>query len=357
MNSPETPIYSKGRALYGLHLTKADIRKAGQVVLVEGYFDFAQALQAGITTVVATCGTALTQPQTQMLRRFAARAVLSFDPDAAGQGAASRSCDLLVREGFQVGVALLPTGQDPDDFVRRQGGAAYQAIVDHAKPYLDFLVERTATQHDVASPGGRLSFLNAMLAVAAQIPEAAARDQFADRLAVRAGVSEDVVRQEIRKAAVARKSELPERRRAAGLDEVTPAERDLLAQLLANPGEVVAALTELEPDDLMGLASGRLLAPARDLARLDPRQLPAALLERLSEEDVAVLTGFAARTPKPAPASDCVRALQRKRHDRTRLDLQRQIDSLMEQGPTVGDVELDDLLARKMREARAAHSE
>ena len=74
-----------------------------------------------------------------------------------------------------------------------------------------------------------------MLAVAAQIPEAAARDQFADRLAVRAGVSEDVVRQEIRKAAVARKSELPERRRAAGLDEVTPAERDLLAQLLGNP--------------------------------------------------------------------------------------------------------------------------
>ena len=123
---------------------------------MEGYFDFAQALQAGITTVVATCGTALTQPQTQMLRRFA-EGVLSFDPDAAGQGAAARSCDLLVREGFQVGVALLPTGQDPDDFVRRQGGAAYQAIVDHAKPYLDFLVERTATQHDVASPGGRLS--------------------------------------------------------------------------------------------------------------------------------------------------------------------------------------------------------
>jgi DNA primase len=356
LNSPETPVYSKGRALYGLNLTKADIRKQGRVVLVEGYFDFAQALQGGVTTVVATCGTALTQPQTQALRRFAARAVLSFDPDAAGQGAASRSCELLVREGFEVGVALLPAGQDPDLFVRRQGGAAYEALVDGARPYLDFLVDRTAAQYDVASPGGRLGFLNAMLAVAAGIPEAAARDQFADRLAVRAGIAEEVVRQEIRKTAVARKPSLPERR-ATGLGDVTPAERDLLAQLLGNPADVVASLGELEAEDLAGLASGRLLEAARELARFDPRQLPALLLERLSEQEVALLTGFAARTPKPAPAADCARALRQKRQDRARLELQRRIDSLMEQGAQAREAELDDLLARKIREARAAQSE
>ena len=130
LNSPETPIYSKGRTLYGLNVTKTAIRQQGRATLVEGYFDFAMAIQGGVTAVVASSGTALTQPQAQLLRRFASRVVLSFDPDAAGQGAAVRSCDLLVREGFDVNVALLPPGRDPDLVVREEGGEAYQAIVD-----------------------------------------------------------------------------------------------------------------------------------------------------------------------------------------------------------------------------------
>ena len=80
LNSPETPIYTKSRTLYGLHLTKADIRRLGYAVLVEGYFDFAQLVQAGITPVVASCGTALTPPQAQLLRRFTSKVILSFDP-------------------------------------------------------------------------------------------------------------------------------------------------------------------------------------------------------------------------------------------------------------------------------------
>src|SRR5262249_32549574 len=181
LNSPETPIYSKGRTLYGLNLTKGDLRRLGYAVLVEGYFDFAQVLQEGATAVVATCGTALTPHQVQLLRRFAAKAVLSFDPDAAGQGAAVRSCELLVAEGFQVSVAVLPTGEDPDTFIKRHGGAAYQDRLRSATPYLDFLLERSAAAHgDLQNPERRLAFLNSMLAVAARIPNAAARDQFAD---------------------------------------------------------------------------------------------------------------------------------------------------------------------------------
>src|SRR6202043_1081985 len=92
LNSPETPIYSKGRMVYGLNLTKSAIRKLGYAVLVEGYFDFAQVYQSGIAPVVALCGTALTAPQAHLLHRFTTKVVLSFDPDAAGQGAAARSC-------------------------------------------------------------------------------------------------------------------------------------------------------------------------------------------------------------------------------------------------------------------------
>ena len=96
LNSPETPIYVKGRTLFGLHLSKSAIAKARYAVMVEGYFDFAQAFQAGVQNVVASSGTALTPAQARVLKRFAAKVVLSFDPDAAGQGAAAKSSELLV---------------------------------------------------------------------------------------------------------------------------------------------------------------------------------------------------------------------------------------------------------------------
>ena len=124
LNSPETPIYSKGRTLYGLNLTKAQIRKVGFAVLVEGYFDFAQVFQSQAAPAVASCGTALTPQQAQLLRRFTSKIVLSFDPDAAGLGAAVRSCELLVAEGFDVNVVVLDKGEDPDTFIRRNGGDA-----------------------------------------------------------------------------------------------------------------------------------------------------------------------------------------------------------------------------------------
>jgi DNA primase len=118
LNSPETPIYTKSRTLYGLNLSKSDLRKTGFAIVVEGYFDFAQLYQAGGLPVVATCGTALTTQQAQMLRRFVPKVVINFDPDTAGQNAAERSSELLVEAGFDVNVVRLPGGDDPDGFVQ-----------------------------------------------------------------------------------------------------------------------------------------------------------------------------------------------------------------------------------------------
>jgi len=362
LNSPETPIYSKGRTLYGLNVTKKAIGQQLRAVLVEGYFDFAMALQGGVTAVAATCGTALTQQQAQLLHRFAKKIVLSFDPDAAGQGAAVKSCDLLVREGFEVNVALLPAGRDPDLVVREEGGEAYQAMVDGALPYLDFLVDRATKQHDTATPAGRLAFLNQMLAVAASIPEAAARDQFADRLSLRAGISEDVVRQEIRKAAVARKTTAPEVKPVSRV-QLTPAERDLLAQLLATPADAADAILELEPADLVGLPSRSLVEAAQALARDERSEgrsgtLASRLLSELAEGDVAFLTGLSAQVAKPAPVADCIRAIKDRRAGRDRQEIQRQIDEYQQTGGAGGgDVRMNELLARKLREARDAQAE
>jgi DNA primase len=134
LNSPETPIYSKSRTLYGLNLSKAAIRKVGFAVLVEGYFDFAQVFRTDAAPAVASCGTALTSQQAQLLRRFTTKIVLSFDPDAAGQGAAIRSCELLVGEGFDVNVVVLDKGEDPDTFIRRKGSVRYRERLRASRP-------------------------------------------------------------------------------------------------------------------------------------------------------------------------------------------------------------------------------
>jgi len=346
LNSPETPIYSKSRTLYGLHLTRADVRRAGMAVLVEGYFDFAQAWQAGIAPVVATCGTALTPAQAQLLRRFASRVVLSFDPDSAGQGAAARSSDLLVAEGFQVAVALLPPGDDPDTLIRRSGPDAYRALVDQARPYLEFLLDRAAAAHDLSGLDGRQAFVHEMLAVAARIPEATGRDQFADRLAHTARIAEDVIRAEIRKAAVARRTTLPGRQLPmAGV--LKPAERHLLAALLTQPAEAGAALAELDEEDVQGLSSASILRAAKALAAERPESLPGVLLERLTEEEARKVTAEAARPDVVAPPVECVRALRRLRYERERAAVQRELDRLQERGPAVPAAEVDALLQRK----------
>ena len=161
LNSPETPIYTKSRTLYGLNLTKGELRKTRFAIVVEGYFDFAQLYQAGGLPVVATCGTALTPQQAQMLRRFVPKVIINFDPDTAGQNAAERSSELLVEANFDVNVVRLPGGDDPDAFVQKHGRDAYLAELKRSQPYLEFLLDRSAAAHNLTRDDGRREFLQA----------------------------------------------------------------------------------------------------------------------------------------------------------------------------------------------------
>ncbi|MDP9324308.1 MAG: DNA primase, partial [Acidobacteriota bacterium] len=345
LNSPETPIYVKGRTLYGLHLSKAAIARAKHAVMVEGYFDFAQAYQAGITNVVASSGTALTSAQAKLLKRFASKVVLSFDPDAAGQGAAARSSELLVAEGFQVNVATLPSGDDPDNFIRKAGGPAYQEKLRHSRPYLEHLLDRASAGHDFSKDESRREFLNAMLAVAARIPDAAARDQFADRLAHKARITEEVVRTEIRKAAVHRQTTVEERT-LPPLGQIKPAERGLIWAIMKDPAGAVAALAELEEGDLDGLSAGMIVQQARSLQGWPADSIPRTLVERLSKGEAGVIDEICRQPSPPGAALDCVRALKKLRVDRDLAEIQRELSRLQEQGPAAGGG-MDALLVRK----------
>jgi DNA primase len=350
LNSPETPIYSKSRTLYGLHLSKGAIRKLGYAVLVEGYFDFAQVFQTEAAPAVASCGTALTPQQAQLLRRFTTKIVLSFDPDAAGQGAAARSCELLVAEGFDVNVVMLDKGEDPDTFIRRKGPAQYRERLKSSQPYLEYLLDQAALGLDLGQDENRRQFLGKMLTVAARIPEAAARDQFADRIAHKAQITEDVVRAEIRKAAVSRRTAVTARELPVG-GQLKPAERGLIWGLYHKTQEAQAALADLEPGDLEQLAGREVFELARSLHGHPADVLPSELLRRLSTMSAQLVTGVAgehtAPVTGPGDLTECARILKRLRCERERAAIQREIDRLQGLGLTQHGDEINLLVNQK----------
>ncbi|MBI3694906.1 MAG: DNA primase, partial [Acidobacteria bacterium] len=132
LNSPESPIYKKSYVLYNLDRAKQQMRQRERVVLVEGYMDAIGVWRAGVKEVVASCGTALTGEQIRMIGRHARSVVVNFDPDAAGRNAAERSILMFLEEGLHVRVLNLPEGLDPDEYCKKRGGEAYEALLTRA---------------------------------------------------------------------------------------------------------------------------------------------------------------------------------------------------------------------------------
>lgn len=348
LNSPETAIYVKGRTLYGLNWSKSSISRVKYAVLVEGYFDWAQAYQGGITNVVASSGTALTAAQARLLRRFAGKVVLSFDPDAAGEGAAARTSEMLVAEGFQVNVAVLPPGDDPDNYIRKRGAAAYQEQLKSSRPYLEFLLDRTAAGDDLSTDEGRRGFLTSMLAVAARIPDAAARDQFADRIAHTARITEEVVRAEIRRAAVQKQTNVSDiERRAPAMGQIKVAERGLIWALMHAPEAAIAALADVDDHDFEALPTREILRQARALRDWPPAGLPAALIERLNTGEAALVGEIARDLRPPADPADCGATLKRLRLERELGSVRGEIRRLQEAGASAHDGAITELLERQ----------
>ena len=351
LNSPETPIYSKSRTLYGLSLTKADVRKSGFAVIVEGYFDFAQVFQAGGVPVVATCGTALTTPQAHLLRRFASKTVLCYDPDAAGQGAAERSCELLVSEGFDVNVALLPGGQDPDTYVQKQGRDGYVQQIKTSRPYLDFLLDRAAKAHDLNRPDGKRAFVERMLQIIGKVPSEPARDQLAEKVAFKAGLRDAAIKAELKAAAIERRPTISTDRIPQLAVNLLKEETGSLWALVHTPAQALEVLARLEPADLEGLSTERLIQKAIELRSLPPDEVPSALMERLSDQEAQLLSKAATeREPPIRDLHSCIEALHKLRLTRELGVIEAEIARLQRTDPASGT--LMDLWMRKIELAR-----
>jgi DNA primase len=261
LNSPETSLYTKGRNLFGLHAAKNEIRRLGYAILVEGYLDCIIPFQEGITNVVASLGTALTDHQVRLLRRYMdqPQIIVNFDADAAGQSATMRSIEMLLAEGFKVNILRMPTGKDPDEFVRSRGAQEFLALLKTTQPYIEYIIETTLSEHDASRPAGKVEAINAILPHLARMRDKVMRADYSDQIADRLKVDSRLIREEMRRTAVSRQSALDARRLRLA-QEVTLAERQLLELMLANSDVRRAIVSNLTQEDYDQLATGALFA-------------------------------------------------------------------------------------------------
>lgn len=195
INSPETAIYTKGKHLYGLNLAKNSREK--QLVLVEGYMDAIAMHQAGIDYAVAILGTALTENQAQLLRKYTENVIVGFDADAAGQAAALRSLDLLTARGLKVTVLQVPEGKDPDEYIRRNGPERFRALIDQALPLLDFKLLVARRQHTVRDQLDILGFQDEACQILTREENGIVRELYAAKVAEILHTSPESVLREI----------------------------------------------------------------------------------------------------------------------------------------------------------------
>jgi DNA primase len=230
LNSPETAIYSKSHVLFNLDKAKEAIRKMEYAILVEGQMDCISVFAAGIPNVIASSGTAFTEPQARLLARFSRNIIVNFDPDTAGAAAAERSLGLLVEEDFQIRVLTLEAGFDPDLFIRNKGRDAYIGAMRTAPNYFDYLISRAQKQFPVRTPEGKVKAVNFLLPHVQRVQSRIVRDELAGNIAQRLGIDSAVLRQELKSAATNRSAA---RIKAPAAAQITPAERALLRSLAA----------------------------------------------------------------------------------------------------------------------------
>src|SRR5271170_2237061 len=237
LNSPETPLYSKGQVLFNLDKARAAIRQHNFALLVEGQMDCISVFMTGVQNVLATSGTAFTEHQVNLLKRYCTQVVVNFDPDTAGANAAEKSIALLTEEAFTVKVITLESGLDPDRFIRERGAAAYHAAARSAQSLPDYLIERARQLFPPRTPEAKVKALNFLLPHIRRMPNRLARDEFAANAAQKLAIDSAVLREELKQAAAKRRDTVSSAR--VGLNEC---ER-LLVRALAAPSSDPAHAT------------------------------------------------------------------------------------------------------------------
>lgn len=324
INSPETPVYVKGRFLYGLNFSQEAIRQKDCAVVVEGYLDFLTPYQAGLKNIVASLGTSLTVEQIRLLKRYTHNVVMVYDSDQAGQAACLRSLDMFIEDQMNVKVAVLPPNFDPDLFVRQFGIEAFQEKIRTAWNLFDYKMNILNQAYDINTPEGKASLAQEMLASLNKFKDAILQSEYLKRLSQELNIREEALIIELKKAKE-KKSYSSELYLKRSSPKVNPTERLLINLILRESDLIHYVSAELSPQDFQDERIARIFSQICDLASQGRNIQPHHLISSLDDEGSANLVSELMAIEDIPPedinkiVSDCVSRI--KKH---RLNMQRQ---------------------------------
>ncbi|MFH1458511.1 MAG: DNA primase [Candidatus Omnitrophota bacterium] len=340
INSPETPIYVKGRNLYGFHLAKDSIRDRDFVVIVEGYFDFIIPYQAGLKNIVASLGTALTSEQARLIKRYTHNVVMVYDADAAGELATLRSLDIFIEEEMNVRIVSLPKGFDPDTYVRKHGIQSLEEKITGACDLFDYKLQVLKSRFNVRKVEDKARIAGSMLETIHKIKNAVLKSEYVRKLAQDLDIREEALLEEIRKISPAK----PYAGFSDGVSKKTtqainPTEQ-LLIKLMLEENELVEHIRKnLEPADFQDERACRIVSILFDLIGQGKTVDPASLINHLDDElasqvicESMFLPETLSQDQKEAVVADCVRRLKSKKSRLKRELLHGQIKAAQQTG-------------------------
>ena len=347
LNSPETPVYSKSHVLYHLDRAKDALRRQDFAILVEGYMDAIAVASAGISNVVASCGTSLAEPQIKLLGRFTKRVIVNYDPDVAGQAATERSIALLLENDFEVKVLALPLigdqKADPDLFIREKGPEAYIKALKDSPPYVDYLIDR-ARHMDLSSGEGKQRALNFLMPYVQKIPNRILRSEWATRIAQQLRIDEPVLRAALSKAASERRGEVKVEPQLVS-KPAKPIERRLIRMLVEAEGFRRELAQQLQTTRLyQGLETERVFGAVIVAALSEEPMAATEIAARLEERDRRLFFEILfeeAHEGTWEEAQSCLEALRGRQIEKELAEVQREIEG----NPT--GAAMRELLARK----------
>jgi len=340
INSPETPLYVKGRNLYGFHLAKDSIRDKDFVVIVEGYLDFLIPYQVGLTNIVASLGTALTSDQARIIKRYTPNVVMVYDADAAGELATLRSLDIFIEEEMNVRVVSLPKGFDPDLYVRKHGIQSLEEKITNAANLFDYKLQVLKSRFDFHKIEDKAKIASSMLETIQKIKNAVLRSEYIKKLAQDLDIREEALLEEIRKIGSPKSytgfSEgVPKR----ASPPIYPTEK-LLIKLMLEENELMDYIRKnLEPADFQDERACRIVSILFELVEQGKIVEPASLMNRISDDFSAQVVCESMFLPeslsheqKETVAMDCVRRLKSERLKLKKQSLHEQIKAAQQTG-------------------------
>jgi DNA primase len=349
VNSPETPIFTKSKVFFGLDKSKRAVLDAGYAIVCEGQLDLIACFMAGVQNIVAPQGTAFTAEHSRILKRYVNEVVLCFDSDVAGQNAAVRSLDHLLASGLAVRVALVPPPHDPDSFIKANGGEAFRKLIEQAEGFFDYYLNRLCALNDAATDKGRLTILRSMTDAVHKTGNVVLIDKYAQKTALRLGVSSEAVRVEFKKIGrtVVPESESEAEVPAAEVQRPSAPEFWLLKLMLLHEELVGWCATHLDPAWVQHLQARQTAEKRLEAYRNQSWRSLGAFLDDCESPELRSLITEAAteERPIPNPAQQLADVTLRLRNQ----SIDRQLAVLMHRAnqPDVDDVGRVELLKQQ----------